>query len=77
MKMKMNNGSLSWGQKIKSPAMALGLSLAIAAPAFGATDQWSGAGTDILWSNPANWDTTSDGGEGGPQKCPWFFAPPA
>ena len=54
------------GQKIKFPAMALGVSLAMAAPTFGATDQWTGAGTDILWSNPANWDTSGDGGEGGP-----------
>ena len=33
--MKNNNSALSRGQKSKFPAMALGLSLAIAAPAFG------------------------------------------
>ena len=60
--MKNTNSALSRGQKIKFPAMALGLSLAMAAPAFVAHDEWTGAGTDILWSNPANWDTTSNGG---------------
>ena len=40
--------------------------LAMAAPALAATDQWSGLGADDLWSTSANWDTTSDGGEGGP-----------
>ncbi len=39
--------------------------VAMTATTFGATDQWSGAGADDLWSNAANWDTTSDGGSGG------------
>ena len=45
------------GQKIKFPAMALGLSLAMAGTSLGAHDEWTGgSGTDILWSNSANWN---------------------
>ena len=56
--MKNNNSALSIGQKSKFPAMALGLSLAMAATSFGAT-LWNGS-VDGLWNTPGNW--TGSGG---------------
>ena len=60
MKLKLKNSSLSRGQKSKFPAMALGLSLAMAAPTFGAI-VWTGSASDGLWNTPSNW-TGSTGG---------------
>ncbi len=57
--MKNNNDTLSWGQKSKFPAMALGLSLAMAAPTLAYTEWDNGSGTDILWSTAANWSTNA------------------
>ena len=52
--MKNNNRTLSRGQKIKFPAMALGLSLAIAAPAFA---DFSGSKTVL---NGQTWNEDGD-----------------
>jgi hypothetical protein len=54
MKIRKNNGSLSRGQKSNFPAMALGLSLAMAAPTLAST--WDGEGGDGLWNTALNWD---------------------
>ena len=50
MKIRKTNRSLSWGQKCIFPAIALGLSLAMAAPAFGAVAVQSGD-----WNTGATW----------------------
>ena len=63
MKMKNTNGTLSRAKKSKFPAIALGLSLAIAAPAMGAQVIWQAGGAG-LWSVDANWrldDPATDG----------------
>lgn len=52
--MKKNKGSLSRGQKIKFPAVALGLSLAMTAPSWGAT--WIVG--DGNWNTPTKWSPT-------------------
>ena len=47
MKIRNNNGSLSRGQKGKFPAMALGLSLAMTAPTWGALFDSGPGGPDF------------------------------
>ena len=56
--MKNNNRTLSRGQKSKFPAMALGLSLAIAAPAMAG---WDVINTDVII---ANGETSTQSGSG-------------
>ena len=54
MKSGKSNGTPSIGQKSKFPAIALGLGLAMTAPAWGQT--WDGDAADGLWNTPTNWD---------------------